>query len=80
MVILASTMEAEAHVYLRFSVYSQTSKIRAPPSTGQLICPILSKIVGSTVGVAYYSLCIYIVFRDTDKSELRAPPNPKVPG
>ena len=23
---------------------------------------------------------IYIVFRDTDKSELRAPPNPKAPG
>ena len=27
--------------------------------------------MGITVGVAYYSLCIYIVFWDTDKSELR---------
>ena len=31
------------------------------------------------MGVVYYSLCIYIVFRDTDESELRAPPNPRRP-
>ena len=27
------------------------------------------------MGAAYYSLCIYIIFRDVDKSELWAPPN-----
>ena len=52
-----------------FILYSQTSLIRtpvirAPPSTGQLICPInfyadIAKIVGNTVDVVYYSLYIY---------------------
>ena len=39
-----------------------TPVIWAPPSTRQLICPILygdvAEIVGNAVGVAYYSLCI----------------------
>ena len=53
----------------------RTPKIRAPPSTRQLICPFyvdVAEIVGSMVSVAYYSLCIYIAFY-MDKSELRAP-------
>ena len=51
-----------------------------PGSWFALFYADVAEIVGSMVGVAYYSLCIYIVFWDTDKSELRAPPNPKVPG
>ena len=45
-----------------YSQYSQTSKIRTPPSTGQMIALFYTdivEIVGSMVGVAYYSLYIY---------------------
>ena len=53
------------------TLYSQTSLIRtpvirAPPSTGQLILYFyadLPEIVGSTVGMAYYSLYIYSEIR-----------------
>ena len=57
-----------------------TPVIRAPPQLGSWFHADIAEIVGSTLGVAYYSLYIFIVFWDTDKSQLQAPHNPKVPG
>ena len=72
--------EYAASYYYRQTSLIQTPVIRALPSTGQLICncPMhvmltLQKLWAIQSYVSHSDL-------DMDKPELRAPPNPKVPG